>query len=175
MRLTALLGTAGMVVLAFSGDAQQCQSPREMRTATENLTFLEGAPGAAPPGRLLGPYWWNPQIVPAHEVQIVSGQSCNGSRQCATVHSVSANAGLCLLYQIIHATQYRGKKLIYRADVRADVAQGSLAWFVCTGPTAVPASSITWAIIRLRTVRGRVTKSKRQSLWMREILSSECN
>jgi hypothetical protein len=57
----------------------------------------------------------------------VSGQSCNGGRQCATVPSLSANAGLCFLYQIIDAKQYRGKKLIYPADVRADVAQGSVA------------------------------------------------
>jgi hypothetical protein len=66
-------------------------------------------------------------MVRAHEAQIVSEKSCNGSRQCATVHSVSANPGLCFLYQVIDATQYRGKKLIYRADVRADAAQGSVA------------------------------------------------
>ncbi len=59
----------------------------------------------------------------------MSGPSCNGSRQCAAIQSISANAGLCFLYQIIDASQYRkGKKLIYRADVRADVAQGSVAW-----------------------------------------------
>jgi hypothetical protein len=127
MRVPALVGLAAIVVLAFPGAAQQCQSPREMRPAAENLQFIEGAPGAAPPGWLLGPYWWNPQIVPAHEAQTESGQSCNGSRQCATVHSVSANAGLCFLYQIIDATQYRGKRLTYRADVRAEVAQGSVA------------------------------------------------
>jgi hypothetical protein len=55
-------------------------------------------------------------------------RSCQGSlATCAAVHSVRANAGLCFLYQIIDATQYRGKKLIYRAYVRADVAQGNMA------------------------------------------------
>jgi hypothetical protein len=127
MKPTAFVGIAAIVVLALPGDAQRCQPPREMRPATENLKFIEGAPGAAPPGWLLGPYWWNPQIIPAHEAQIVSGQSCNGGRQCATVHSVSSNAGLCFLYQIIDAIQYRGKNLTYRADVRADIAQGSMA------------------------------------------------
>jgi hypothetical protein len=127
MTLTALVGVAAFVVLAFHGDAEQCQSPREMRTATENLKFSKGSAGAGPPGWFLGPYWWNPQMVPAHEAQIVSGRSCNGSLQCVAVHSVTTNAGLCFLYQVIDATPYRGKKLTYRADVRADVAQGSVA------------------------------------------------
>ena len=126
MRVTALVGLAA-IIFAFPGEAQQCQPPREMRPAIENLKFVDGAPGAAPPGWLLGPYWWNLKVVPAHEAQIVSGQACNGSRQCATVHSITANPGLCFLYQVVEATQYRGKRLIYRADVRTDVAQGSVA------------------------------------------------
>jgi hypothetical protein len=127
MRVTTAVGIAAIVVLAFPGGAQQCQSPREMRATVENLKFIEGLPGAAPPGWFLGPYWWNPQIVQAHEAQLVLGPSCNGGRQCATVHSISANAGSCFLSQVIDATQYRGKKLTYRADVRADVPQGSAA------------------------------------------------
>jgi hypothetical protein len=66
-------------------------------------------------------------MVPAHEAQLVSGASCNGSRQCATVHSISANARTCFLYQVIDATQYRGTMLRYRADVRADVLPGNVA------------------------------------------------
>jgi hypothetical protein len=127
MKVTAPAGVAVILVLAFPGDAQQCQLPREMRAAMENLRFSEGAPGAAPPGWFLGPYWFNPQMAPAHEALIVSGPSCNGGGQCATVHSISAKARLCFLYQVVDATQYRGKRLIYRADVRADVAQGSVA------------------------------------------------
>jgi hypothetical protein len=34
--------------------------------------------------------------------------------------------GCVFLYQVIDAAPYRGKKLTYRADVRADVAQGSV-------------------------------------------------
>jgi len=127
MRATALFGVAAIVVLALSGQTPTCQLPRELRPAIENLKFTEGAPGAAPQGWFLGPYWWNRQIVPAHEARIAPGQACNGSLQCATIHSLSANARSCFLYQVIDATQYRGKKLTYRADVRADVAQGSVA------------------------------------------------
>jgi hypothetical protein len=127
MKGTALFGVAVIVVLALSGHAQQCQSSSEMRPAIENLKLIEGAPGAALPGWFFGPYWWNPKIAPAHEALTVAGPSCNGSRQCATLHSVSTNPGLCFLYQVIDAAQYRGKKMTYRADVRADVAQGSVA------------------------------------------------
>jgi hypothetical protein len=127
MRLTSLVGIPAIIVLAFPGDAQRCQLPKEMRTTVENLKFIEGAPGAPPPGWFLGPYWWNTQIVSAHEAQIVSGPSCNGGSQCATIHSIRANAGTCFLYQVVDATQYRGKKLIYRADVRTDVTQGGVA------------------------------------------------
>src|SRR5579863_6490170 len=127
MRGITLFGVAAFVVLALSGQTQTCQLPSEMRPTSENVKFTEGTPGAAPPGWFLGPYWWNSQLLPAHDARIVSGPSCNGSPQCATIHSLSANAGSCFLYQIVDATQYRGKKLIYRADVRADVPQGSVA------------------------------------------------
>ncbi len=127
MRVTCAVCIAAIAVLAFPGGAQQCQAPPEMRTTIENLKFIEGSPGSAPPGWSLGPYWFSPQMVPAHEAQLVSGASCNGSRQCATVHSISANARTCFLYQVIDATQYRGTMLRYRADVRADVLPGNVA------------------------------------------------
>lgn len=128
MRGTALFAVAATaIVVGLPGQTPTCQPPRELRPAIENLKFAEGAPGTAPSGWFLGPYWWNHQVMPPHEARIVSGPSCNGSPQCATIHSLSANARTCFLYQVIDATQYRGKRLTYRADVRTDVAQGSMA------------------------------------------------
>jgi hypothetical protein len=70
-----------------------------------------------------------PARAPAYEAKIASGRSCNGSRQCATVQSIGYDppVRLCFLYQIADAKPYRGKKLNYRADVRADVTPGSVA------------------------------------------------
>lgn len=130
MRLPAFGRILAIVGLALPGNAQQrCQPPPELRPAIENLRFVQGTPGSTPPGWFLGPEWYtSPNTPPAHEVKIVSSASCNGSQQCATVHSLRVDpSGLCFLYQVIDATQYRGKKLTYRADVRADVGLGSVA------------------------------------------------
>ena len=129
-QLTALWGIVATLGLAFSVDAQhQCQPPEEMRAAVENLNFAKGNPGNAPPGWFLGPDWFRPAgTLPAHEAKIVTGTSCNANQQCAPVHSLRADhAGTCFLYQVIDAPQYRGKMLTYRADVRVDVASGSVA------------------------------------------------
>ena len=129
-QLTALRGIVACVGLAFSVAAQQeCRPPKEMRAAAENLTFAEGNPGSDPPGWLLGPDWFRPAgTLPAHEAKIVTGTSCSTNQQCAVVHSLRADhSGTCFLYQVIDAGQFRGKLLTYRANVRVDVAAGSVA------------------------------------------------
>jgi hypothetical protein len=116
------------VGFALLGDAQTCQVPSEMRPAINNLKFSEGAPGDAPPGWYLGPEWFS-QMAPAHEAKTVSGSACNGGQQCATVYSIREipSTQISFLYQVVDAAQYRGSRLTYRADVRADVAPGSVA------------------------------------------------
>jgi hypothetical protein len=100
-----------------------------MRAAVQNPTFSEGVLGDAPPGWFLGPEWFMAPHAPVYEAKIAPGVSCNGGQQCATVHSISDSSSIRLsfLYQVLEAAQYRGKNLIFRADVRADVSLGSVA------------------------------------------------
>ena len=100
-----------------------------MRSTINNLKFSEGHPGDAPPGWFLGPEWFSPQMAPAHETKTVSGSACNGGQQCATVYSIREIPSMqtSFLYQVVDAAQYRGSRLTYHADVRADVAPGSVA------------------------------------------------
>ena len=88
MKLGSLLGIAALAGFALSVHSQQCQPPREMRAAVENMNFAEGAPGAPPPGWYLGPEWFMPPHTPVYEAQVASGAACNGGSQCATVHSI---------------------------------------------------------------------------------------
>jgi hypothetical protein len=129
MKPGTLLGIAAVAGVALSVYAQQCQPPREMRAAVENMNFGEGAPGAPPPGWYLGPEWFMPPHTPVYEAQTASGAACNGSNQCATVHSIRDDRSiqLAFLYQVFDAAQYRGKRLTFRAAVRADDTLGSVA------------------------------------------------
>jgi hypothetical protein len=129
MRLGTLWGIAAVAGLALSVYAQQCQLPREMRAAVENMNFAEGAPGAPPPEWYLGPEWFMPPHTPVYEAQVVSGAACNGGNQCVVVHSIRDDRSiqLAFLYQVLDAAQYRGKRLTFRAAVRADDTLESLA------------------------------------------------
>jgi hypothetical protein len=128
MRLGIFCGIA-VVSASFAVPPQECPSPREMRAAFVNLNFTEGVPGRAPSGWYLGPEWFRPQFPPGHEAKTVSGGACHGGQQCATVYSIGEipSTDTSFLYQVIDATQYRGKVLTYRAAVRVDVASGSVA------------------------------------------------
>jgi hypothetical protein len=108
---------------------EECQPPPEMRNAFGNLNFAEGAPGGTPSEWYLGPEWFRPQVAPGHVAKTVSGGACHSGQQCATVYSIGdiPSTETSFLYQVIDATQYRGKMLTYRAAVRADVASGSVA------------------------------------------------
>src|SRR5258708_5048736 len=101
-----------ITAVAVSGYAQLCQVPREMRPSVQNLAFAEGTPGTQPAALFLGPEWFMPQHPPVYEARIVVGASCNGSQQCATVHSIRDNPSiqLCFLYQVVDAAQNRGKR-----------------------------------------------------------------
>jgi hypothetical protein len=124
-----LVAAAGFALSSYSQVQFLCQTPSEMRPAVENLNFSEGAPGSAPPEWFLGMGREVPGRVPVYEAKIAAGSSCNGSRQCATVRSIGSDPSVpgCFLYQIVDARPYRGKKLNYWADVRAEVAPGSVA------------------------------------------------
>jgi hypothetical protein len=129
MKLGSLLGIATVAGLALSVYAQQCQPPREMRAAVENMNFAAGAPGAPPPVWYLGPEWFMPPHTPVYEAQVASGAACNRGSQCATVHSIRDDRSipLAFLYQVVDAAQYRGQSLTFRAAVRVDDPLGSLA------------------------------------------------
>jgi hypothetical protein len=130
MKLGAIFGVAAIALLVVSLHAQQpCQRPTEMRASVENRSFIEGAPGAAPPGWFLGPEWFQPPHTPVYEARIASGAACNGGQQCGMVQSLREDPSvpLSFLYQVIDAAPHRGQVLRFRAAVRADVAQGSMA------------------------------------------------
>ena len=112
----------------FVSSIQVCETPKEMHAGFVNLNFT-GASDTAPAGWFIGPEWFMPPHVPVYEAQTVSSSSCNGSQQCATVHSLrdDPHVRFCFLYQVVDATQYRGKVMIYRADVRTKVTLGSAA------------------------------------------------
>jgi hypothetical protein len=102
---------------------------RELKTNSENLNFADGAVGTAPRGWLLGPEWFMPPHVPIYEAINVSAEQCNGSQQCATVHSLRGDPSvpLSFLYQDLDVTPHRGQTLIYRAFVRVDPGRKSVA------------------------------------------------
>jgi hypothetical protein len=123
------LGAIVVPAIAISAFAYQCQAPREMRTAVENLNFAQGASDAPPPGWYLGPEWFMPPHEPIYEARIAPRESCNGSKQCAALRSLRQDPSvrLSFLYQLIDATQFRGQRLTFRADVRAQVTNLSAA------------------------------------------------
>jgi hypothetical protein len=130
MRLAAALsGIAYFAGMALSSDAQPCNPPNAVHAEAQNLSFSEGTLGNAPPGWFLGPEWFMPPHAPVYEAKIAQGASCNGSQQCAALHSISDSSSIRLgfLYQVVDAAQYRGKNLVFHADVRADAARGSVA------------------------------------------------
>jgi len=63
-----------------------------------------------------------------YEAINVPAEQCDGSQQCATVHSLRAgSSSLTFLYQNLDVTQHRGQSLVYRAFVRVDPRQKSVA------------------------------------------------
>lgn len=119
--------------LAFGGQSvpapvRPCVWPEDMKTSAENLNFADGAVGAAPKGWLLGPDWFMPPHLPIYEAINVPAEQCHGSQECATVHSLRGNpTSLTFLYQDLDVTQHRGQTLTYRAFVRVDPGQKSVA------------------------------------------------
>ena len=74
------------------------------------------------------PVGWQLGSSPAsvNVASIVSGPACFLGTRCANVQSRgSESKGLSYLVQTIDATPYRGKRLTYRAAVRAEVTGGS--------------------------------------------------
>jgi len=114
--------------MQFVGDEaaqKSCGWPEPLKTNPENLNFADGAVGTAPKG------WLVPQRfsqVPIYEAINVPAEQCHGSQQCVTVHSLQRDpTSLTFLYQDVDVTQHRGQTLIYRAFVRVDPGQKSVA------------------------------------------------
>jgi hypothetical protein len=106
MKPGTLLGIAAAAGLALSDYAQRCQMG-EVRAAVENMNFVEGVLGAAPPGWFLGLERFTPPHMPVYEAQTASGAACNGSSRCATVHSIRDDRSiqLAFLLQVLDAAQ----------------------------------------------------------------------
>jgi uncharacterized protein (TIGR02246 family) len=161
MNLGTFFGILGGAILCATCFAQP--APREMRPTFQNLDFAEGKPDAAPPGWFLGP-----QHTPLYVAETTSGASCNGGKQCGAVRSIREDAATTgsFLYQVVDATQYRGKWLTFRAAVRADVAPGGAARLLVRvhtndGGTSFrddmgdhPITSATWAFYEINAPIG---------------------
>lgn len=156
----------GAVFLAAFCHAQS--APREMRATFENLNFAEGNPGSPPRGWFLGPEWFMPPHAPVYTAETASGSSCKGGRQCGWVRSIRDDPAIpqSFLYQVVDATQYRGKRLTFRAAVRTDVALGNWARLLVRihkedGGTSFrddmgnhPITSATWAFYEIHAPVG---------------------
>jgi hypothetical protein len=118
MQLRAFVFSA---LLSMIGFGQTRQSSIQDRFA--NLDFAGGALGVMPPGWRLGP-----EGTTSCTAEIASGAYCPSGQQCTVVRSKGDTANsLSFLYQVVDATPYRGKRLTYRAAVRAEVAGTSVA------------------------------------------------
>ena len=105
-----------------SASVNGCVWPEDMNTNAKNLNFADGAVGDAPKG-------WEAPKGPVYEAVNVPAAQCDGSQQCATIHSLRRDPSetLTFLYQNLDVTQHRGQTLIYRAYVRVDSGQKSVA------------------------------------------------
>jgi len=85
----------------------------------ENPDFMDGKPGAFPPG-------WHLGAIRAESYSALTEASgaCHLGTQCASLRSIipENNEDFSFLYQVINARQYRGKKFRFRAAVRAEVS-----------------------------------------------------
>ena len=100
--------------------------PASIQERFENLDFGAGEPGSMPSDWHLGP-----EGTTVYSVQTGDRAACNGGKQCGNIRSVGmAPHKLSFLYQVVDATPYRGKRLTYRADVRASVAGASVAGLI---------------------------------------------
>jgi hypothetical protein len=127
LRLAIFCGILVVAGAGISALAQLCQASPEMRDAVENLDFSHGRPDSAPPGWFLNGN--TPPRTPSHEALTAWGASCSDGRQCGVVRDLrdGSSARIAFLYQVINATQYRGKRLTYRAKVRVEAKFGSVA------------------------------------------------
>src|SRR5450756_59334 len=123
-----------LAALVFGGSsapvsADPCQWPDDMKTTPQNLNFADGPLGTAPKGWLLAPEWFMPPHAPVSAALTVAADQCHGNQQCVTVQSLQPDPPLPLsfLYQDLDVSPYRGQILTYRAFVRIDPAQKSVA------------------------------------------------
>ena len=109
-----------------SGPLDRCDWPEEMNTTAQNVDFAEGTPGSAPKGWVLPQRFSQVLTYGAFNVPF---EACDGSQQCATVRSLESRdpRSIAFLYQDLNVTQHRGQTLTYRAFVRVDPSQKSVA------------------------------------------------
>lgn len=127
--LIAVLATLALCAPSSPAPADPCTFPADMKTEPGNLSFADGAAGAAPKVWLLGPEWFMPPHVPVYEAINAPAEQCHSGEQCATIHSLRSDPAvpLSFLYQDLDVTPHRGQTLTYRAFVRVDAARNSVA------------------------------------------------
>jgi uncharacterized protein (TIGR02246 family) len=117
-RLLTVLGVTFQIYV--SGWAQT--APKfVIQDLPQNIHFAVGNLGEMPVGWQLGS---SPASV--NSARIVAGPVCFSTGRCAQVQSSGSEKGLSYLNQTIDATPYRGKRLTYRAAVRAQVTGASV-------------------------------------------------
>jgi hypothetical protein len=112
----------GCIIVSIAALAYSQIRPDFGKETFENYDFVKGKVGEMPPGWNLGP-----QHTTFYAAELVGQDSCNGGDKCAVVRSIGIEKGLSFLYQIFDGTPYRGKRIKFRAAVRADVEKGSFA------------------------------------------------
>lgn len=98
----------GILAFVFAAGA----APKTLPTAPANLDFEQGAVGEAPAG------WSVP--VPKYRVAVSETAPKSGAR-CVEIQSLEESEGIGNLMQTLDATPYRGKRVRFRAAVRAEV------------------------------------------------------
>lgn len=101
----------------------QADPPYLVHDTFQNLDFTNGDPGQMPPGWQLGA-----SSATTNLARIVEGSACFTGHRCALVQSLGLEPhSLSFLCQRMDAKPYRGKRLTYRAAVRADLTSSAVA------------------------------------------------
>ncbi len=110
--------------------------------ALENGDFTQGTPGEWP----LGWHRWATTSSPLCDAETVSARekganysNCKSGGQCAKLRATRiAFPEPCFFAQGIDATAYRGKRFVFRANVRTEVSDPSIAYILVRVHTAGP-------------------------------------
>jgi hypothetical protein len=112
-----------LIALQFGSSSAKADPPPVVHDTFQNLDFREGVPGQMPSGWQLGV-----SSAATNLAHTVEGQSCHAGGRCAMIQSLGLEPhSLSYLAQRIDAKPYLGKRLTFRAAVRADLTGASVA------------------------------------------------